>query len=468
MRSLPGLLATTAAALVLAAQPAVAQGQPSQAQIDALNRQIQALQSQLETLRESVEKQIQAVDKRTADMPTVTVNAGRPRIVSADKAFDVALRTRFHIDYGNWFPDSGIATDLPDGFNVRRAFLGVAGTVYRDWAFEFTLDASGSRGSSTRLQAANIAYTGIPGWRFEIGLMQPPFTLDDATGSNDIPFIERSAITNTITNIVASESRAAVGVRKTGSNYMVAAYLTGDQAAISPVGGDDQLAAIGRGAFLVHSAQNQEVAIGASAGTVITPRQGTGPGAARPYLFADRPENRIGGGTLLVSGGTLDLEDYTVWGGDIGASFNNFWAAAEYYAQDVETRDSPATVADEGADLSFEGYYVSLGYILTGEHRKYNIGTGGWSGVVPSAPFNSQGGIGAWELGVRYSVNDLQDPDYVTPLEGKQTVWTFGVNWYVNAAIRFMLNYQMIDIERPAPLVDADADAIIGRLQFQF
>ena len=34
---------------------------------------------------------------------------------------------------------------------------------------------------------------------------------------------------------------------------------------------------------------------------------------------------------------------------------------------------------------------------------------------------------------------------------GEQTIITAGLNWYPNATIRFLLNYQWVDIDRPDP-----------------
>jgi phosphate-selective porin OprO and OprP len=64
---------------------------------------------------------------------------------------------------------------------------------------------------------------------------------------------------------------------------------------------------------------------------------------------------------------------------------------------------------------------------------------------VPNNPvsFTNYGGWGAWEIAGRYSVVDLND-QLGTPsgvAGGKQTIYTAGLNWYVNRNIRFMFNY---------------------------
>ncbi|HYE51734.1 MAG TPA: porin [Azospirillaceae bacterium] len=447
----------------------------SQAQIDALTSQIQALQGQLTTLKEQVAKDVKAVEKRVSDAPTVSVAAGRPRIVSADKAFDVAIRARLHMDYGYWFPDGvtlGRAAtpanqvDLPDGFNTRRAYIGLAGTLYNDFKFELTADFSNDRGGSGRLQAANLSYTGFKDWSIDVGAMQPPFTLEDSTSSNDIPFIERSAPVNLAVGNVASESRVALGFKNSGERHFVSAYVTGDTLGAS--GGDDQAALISRVAFLAATSPDFDLGIGGSAGYLYELRAAATPGA-RNYSLSDRPETRIGGGgTRLVNTGNIDTENFAVYGADLAFTYKSFWAAAEYYQYEFERRNSTLE------DPSFDGYYVAAGWFLTGERRPYNIKAGNFGGPKVQWPFRVSGGhgTGAVELAARYSMVDLTDASAGIGANvltaGEQGIWTLGLNWYLNNAVRLMFNYQMIEVDRAGALPTDETDAVTARLQFQF
>ena len=49
---------------------------------------------------------------------------------------------------------------------------------------------------------------------------------------------------------------------------------------------------------------------------------------------------------------------------------------------------------------------------------------------------------------------------------GKQDIWTLGVNWYPNNAIKFQLNYDNIKVNHVnAPANDISADAVVLRSQ---
>ncbi|OYQ37923.1 hypothetical protein CHU95_00180 [Niveispirillum lacus] len=469
--SLKSTLLAGAAVAVLLAGPAAAQN-ASQTQIDALSQQIQALQSQLTSLKDSVAKEAAATKKAMDAMPKVTADGGRIRVATADKKFDAAIRARLHMDYGFFNGGKNFTTDATDGFQVRRAFLGVAGKVYTDWTYEFTANFADNRGGGAQIQAANIGYTGIPGWTLVAGVMQPKFTLDDSTSSNDIAFMERAPIGNIVVGIGGSDSRTAIGVTNRGTSHFVAAYVTGNSTNTAGTF-DDQVNLLGRAAYSFWSANEGSAGIGVSGVLQTSPQAAARPVAAgtatTTIAFGDRPGVRIGGNrTSLTSTGAINqIDSAYAYGADLGMNFKSFWAAAEYYNFGAEYSDLTATGARQTRpDPEFSGYYVSAGYILTGERRSYNVGE--WRGVSPSWPVG-QNGIGAWEVAARYSQVDLIDRDAGIngTGTGKETNWTLGVNWYVNPAIRFMLNHVISKTERPNGQ-DVELDITAARMQFQF
>jgi len=465
------LAGTVIGAMALAAGPAAAQA--TQAQIDALNKQIQALQAQVKTLSDTVQKDIKKVDEKVAKLPNVSVDGGRLRVRSADKAFDTAIRARLHLDYGQYLNTEDVG-DVSDGFNVRRAFLGVAGKVYSDWGYEFTLNFADTRGGSVGIQAANLTYTGVDNWTFVAGVTQPKFTLDDSTSSNDIAFMERAPIINTLVGIGGSDSRLAVGAAYSQGNIFAAAYLTGNQTGSSGAI-DDQANLLGRLAAKVWEDNQGYFAIGASGVYQYEPQQtnltGTPTNAAiagsRTARYGDRPGIRIGGDPARLTRTTTitDIDSQYAYGSDVAFGYRSLWAAAEYYTFGAST--GRLSNAD---DPQYNGWYASAGYILTGERRGYK--DGGFTGVKPSWPVG-QKGFGAWEVAVRYSVIDLADTSAFGTVSqgsqaGEETSWTFGVNWYVNPAIRVMLNYVTAENDRLGTATDTELDAVAARLQFQF
>ncbi len=89
--------------------------------------------------------------------------------------------------------------------------------------------------------------------------------------------------------------------------------------------------------------------------------------------------------------------------------------------------------------------------MLTGETHKYNPGSASYGGIAPANPFSpTGGGWGAWEIGGRVSLMDLNNELGTANgvAGGKQLVYTVALNWYVNRNVRFMFDYLHGDITK--------------------
>ncbi len=189
-----------------------------------------------------------------APAPHVTQTPGnRFGFESADGQYSIALTGRLHFDAGDYIDynknsKATSPTDLQSGFNARRARLGVTGKFAGDWGYNFIYDFGGSSdGSMGRARPAAAAVSGgalsgieerpyvtynglnqgpLP-LAFDIGYQDTPFTLDEATSSNDIMFMERASAQAVASNIFANDFRSAAGVRSNDSRYWAGVYVTG-------------------------------------------------------------------------------------------------------------------------------------------------------------------------------------------------------------------------------------------------
>ena len=85
----------------------------------------------------------------------------------------------------------------------------------------------------------------------------------------------------------------------------------------------------------------------------------------------------------------------------------------------------------------FNGGYIATSYFLTGDDRGYSDKKGRFGHVIPKKPFGTDRGLGAWEVGFRYSRLDLDDKNI---LGGILNDFTMGLNWYPTYFLRFMFN----------------------------
>jgi phosphate-selective porin OprO/OprP len=91
----------------------------------------------------------------------------------------------------------------------------------------------------------------------------------------------------------------------------------------------------------------------------------------------------------------------------------------------------------------FHGGYVEALWFLTGETQGYKKRDGVFGSVVPLNNYDlrkgdSYGSLGAWQIGARFSYLNLNDK----AIQGGQIYdWTFGLNWFLNANMKFQFNY---------------------------
>jgi phosphate-selective porin OprO and OprP len=422
---------------------------------------------------------------------------------SADGQNSIFLTGRLHFDVGdyvNYSPASKFASvqDLHSGENARRARLGVTGNFLGDWQYTLIYDFGGSSdegpggaGTTTGgIQTAELTYNGLykGPWpvAFDAGYMDTPFTLDEATSSNDIMFMERASIQTVASNIFANDFRSALGARSGTDNYWAGVYLTGPQSG-AVHGTGEQYGAFGRATYQILQTPDYSLHLGADVGGLLKPPT---VGGIQTITLSDRPELRIDPTSILTTGAlgtaTHPVTDAGVYGLEGAAGWRNYFLQGEYYHIDVDRR----ALASDG----FDGGYVEASWTITGEQRKYLPLTGAYSSIAPDhpfAPWSQDYGLGAWELAIRYSTIDLNSnfTPGVAPTAtsnavggGKQTIYQIGLNWYLNKNIRFLFDVLHGDINKKystaaggggagTPLgtpIGGTFDAVASRMQIAF
>jgi phosphate-selective porin OprO/OprP len=125
---------------------------------------------------------------------------------------------------------------LDDGVNLRRARIGILGKFFGDWNYALVYDFGGSSdgfastasaggvpvgflpgGALSGIENAYLSYTGFKPFggtlAIEGGYMELPYTLGEATSSNDILFMERASSEVIAGTIAADNFRSAFGAR---------------------------------------------------------------------------------------------------------------------------------------------------------------------------------------------------------------------------------------------------------------
>ena len=385
---------------------------------------------------------------------------GLPTIATADGRLSLAIGGLMQFDMGGYFQNPNSHTQFPelnDGVNLRRGRIYFVGK-FDDFRVNVTPDFGGSPDGSPTLFEANVNYTGIKPVTATVGYFHPFVSLEDATFPGDLLFLERPSIINIERSVAAGIQRASLGADAATEDFNASAYLTGPLfGAQNPtLLNGEQVGFIGRLAARPYHDEDWNLHAGFSGQTVFHTNinaSGT-PGVSRTTLtLDDEPELRIDF-NKLVNTGALSARGASVYGGELGASGRNFLVEGEYYQIGVTQSKLPGVPAPR---LGFNGGYVEGSWVLTGEPHRYSIDRASWGRPRVDHLFSlADGGIGAWELAARYSTVSLNSN--VVPgvsqsvtggiFGGQQQIAALALSWYPNDWLRFMLQFQYVDVNK--------------------
>jgi phosphate-selective porin OprO and OprP len=385
---------------------------------------------------------------------------GRPTIATTDGRASLAIGGLMQFDMGGYFQNPNPNTQFPklnDGVNLRRGRIYFVGK-FDDFRVNVTPDFGGSPDGSPTLFEANINYTGINPVTATVGYFHPFVSLEDATFPGDLLFLERPSIINIERSVAAGIQRASLGANAATEDYFASAYLTGPLfGAQNPtLLNGEQVGFIGRLAARPYHDEDWNLHAGFSGQTVFHPNinaNGT-PGVNRTTIsLGDQPELRIDF-NKLVDTGTLSARGASVYGGELGFSWRNLLLQGEYYQIGVTQSKLPEVPAPR---LGFNGGYVEGSWVFTGEPHRYSIDRASWGRPKVDHPFSlADGGIGAWELAARYSTVSLNSnviPGVAESVTGgiyggQQQIAALALSWYPNDWLRFMLQFQYVDVNK--------------------
>jgi len=391
---------------------------------------------------------------------TVSMPRGRPTIATADGRRSLALGGLMQFDMGGYFQNVNPNTEFPhlnNGVNLRRGRLYFLGT-FDDFTANITPDFGDRPDGVVSLFEANVNYIGIKPLTFTVGYYHPWVSLDDATNPANELFLERPGIVNVYRRLAAGIARASLGANAATEDYFASAYLTGPLfGAQGPrLLNGEQVGVIGRLAARPYHDENTNLHAEFSGQVAFHPNvdaNGT-PGVSRTTLtLADFPELRIDFNPL-VSTGPLSARSANVYGGALGASWRNFLLQGEYYQISLNQSKLPGVPSPR---LGFNGGYVEGGWVITGEPIPYDVTRAAWARPKIDHPFSLEdGGIGAWELAARYSTVSLDSnvvpgvPQNITGgiYGGQQQTAALALSWYPNDWLRFMLQFQYVDVSK--------------------
>ncbi len=395
------------------------------------------------------------------------------KLKSQDGTFQAQIGAYFQADTAFQSNDS---TDFSNGTELRRGRISVGGTAFTDWEYKFEADfAATSIGGSTNnvtVTDAFLRYTGLKPVTLTAGNFKVPFGLEAVSSGKYTTFMERG-----LPFAFLSLRRLGGMVATSGDNWTLSGGWFGD--GITAQNADDEgMMVAGRATFAPFFGSDRVLHLGLSGGLVQPPHAA---GSKRETVrFRSKPEANIITDSLLENSSLLDaagnafgqsngrlvdtgsisgdVSSYSLFGAELAGVLGPISFQGEYIRADVNR----GTVADAG----FDGFYAFGSWFITGESRAYKADKGVFDAVTPKQPFSlKSGGIGAWEVAVRYSNLDLNDEDI---RGGEIDDLTVGLNWYINQYVRLSANYiSVLDVSGGAH-DDDEPDIYEMRMQFAY
>jgi phosphate-selective porin OprO/OprP len=469
----------------MAQMRAAQSGDHGETKVAALQQQLDTVNAQLTDVKAA--QVADASDISTLKSPAVVPSLpnGKLALASSDGRFTANMRAIIMFDAGKYFQKSGLPAqvtnrDLNDGTNFRRARFGIDGKLFKDFDYAVIYEFGGSGGEDAgHIQEIWAQYTGLKPWKIRLGAFEPNIGLAAAVSTGQMPIMERASPAEVARNVAAGDSRSALQIFGNGiwgsgdagiaTRWFASGAITGNTVGtINSTGGataqplDEQTAIIGRFAVAPFDSTNWQAHFGIN-GQYVTQPNDSGAAANPRYVvqLRDRPELRLDA-TRLVDTGAIDARHVTVLGAEAGLTVQNFLLESEYFSYRIDRRNvNNAPVF--ASNPSFSGWYVQGAWVLTGEPRPYNPAEARFD--APKMAYNFNPAAGTWgtlELVGRYSNLDLNYHDcgagHAIPAAGvscfdavrggEQKISTIGLNWYLNPDIRFMLDYQFVDVNR--------------------
>jgi len=366
-----------------------------------------------------------------------------------------------------------------DNFEIRRARIGVSGTINNDISYEVVGNAVGS--STNFVDTAFANYGFIKAAQFRAGRFKQPFSLEELTSSNSIDFMERS-----YGNQVVPGKRLGMmlhGEPLKGLSYGLSVFQPDfTQKDNSQDFNSNRAVRVAANFAEIGKIDNTVLHFGAGKTTgsdkvahTSSSGGGTSTTAAVLNLAAENRGTksvyrvRLDGPTLTTGGYSAPAQTFT----NIEKSLQGLELAVARgpFKFQMETFDTDLTASNAVGDAAVLGYkadYVELMYNITGESWSKAYKGGAFSGISPDSVFMKDyggvvgKGIGAWQVGFRqstYKVAETLTGVTSTGSKGGKTD-TFALNWILNNNARAMLNYSETKFDTSFTPIDTSGNKI--------
>jgi phosphate-selective porin OprO/OprP len=425
------------------------------ARIDSLEGQLAVANAKAEAATTAAGAATAAAAKIPA--PTATAKPateitwdGAPRLASHD-GWSFKPRGRLQVDVGSVsapaLPTAAQQRELGFATRLRRAFIGVEGTVPGGFGYRFETDLANS---SVVLTDMFVTYKPKPQITLTLGHQKPFWGVEEQASDLFTSFQERASYSQAF----GFERRVGFSAAYQGKGFLVQVGVFGDDvAALAANDADNSYSLDGRVVFMPKLGDGQLHLAGS-----IHYRSLKDQVLAEPLRYRARPFVRTTDLRFVDTGNLTGASAERGLGLEGAYVSGRFHATAESFWQQV-TRTG-------FADPTFNGGYGEVGYLLTDDVTAYRGGV--YDRIRPKHPLG-KGGIGAIQINARYDWLDLNDAGIVG---GRQQMAGVSMIWIPTDYVRFIADYGHLWISDSrviaggSPTYGADSFGLRAQLDF--
>ncbi len=366
--------------------------------------------------------------------------------VSKDKSYKFWLDNRVYLDGGYYF-DKNAYNPIGNGVTIRRARFAVKAILYNNWYGELDLDFSGAEMEMKDMIVGYVsrAKSGLgKNVRIKAGHFKEGISMEQTTTSRYVTFIERS-----LRSKLVPSRHLGIQLTKYDKHWL---FIGGMH--FQPVGEleentiskdhnkkdgtDEGYSLDARAVVMPINTENAVLHIGA-AYSYRTPK--TTWEYPNTFRYSTRSISSINRKKYLDTDDISNIENIGIFNAELAGAYKGFMFQAEYTTNSINGTDVNNVSGINNAKL--EGAYAQVGVILFGGNYRYNNAEGELTQISTG---NDWGDV---EVAFRYDYINMNDFD-AQIYGGGANAYTFGINYYVNTNVKFMLNYSYLNHDRYA------------------
>jgi phosphate-selective porin OprO and OprP len=366
-----------------------------------------------------------------------------------------------------------------DTFVIRRARFGFQGNYGSHFDFAILTDANATSGAIVRDAYLNIRIR--PQFQFQAGQFKEPFAQETGIGATNLDFVERgfqSLLYPCSVTAYRCPGMTLHGDISGGVIQWWAGAFNGRGGVTNNVTNEPDF--VGRLRFYPFRKGKSEWLKQLAFGGSIDHARSRGlsndmsfSGAIPDAAYTFFPQLRINGPIERYEG------EFTYLKGPMALRGEYVQMQEQRYAVGSEQSDGLGFLTLPG--VGAKAWNIAGTYLLTGEKRPEN-GTPRVKSPLfgPDTPGGKGRGVGAWEVALRYtgiqanapgiSFYNYYTPGFVPTYDYHTDEITFGINWYPNYWVRYMVNVGIDQLHQPSVTGQLPQNffVVLQRLQFRF